>query len=176
MWAAAKKQWDFGKQYASDYIQTIKQEIDLAEKAAEVLQKWALSKRIIENPEQPINFSRKEIADLFGITGETVRNWERNGLISSDALGINNEKLYNNKDLERLRIVYMLRQAGYSISAIHHSISTYNSGQSNMVLTALNNPEYDELISVGDHWLHALWKLMDAAQKIPSIFNELETL
>jgi len=176
MWASAKKQWDLGKQCSHDYTKAIKQEYDLARKTADVLQNWANSKKATKFSEEQKSLSRKEIAELFGVTVEAVRNWERNGLIFSDMSGSNNEKLYTDVDMERVRVVYMLRQAGYSIAAIHHSISMYDRGQSNMVLPALNNPNPDDLISVGDRWLYELSKLMDAAQKIPSIFNEMKTL
>jgi len=176
MWAAAKKQWDLGKQYANDYIQVIEQEIDLAQKTADVLQKWASPEKIIKNFEGHKSLSRKEIAELLGITVEAVRNWERNYLISSDIKGQTGEVRYRGIDLDRLKVIYMLRQAGYSMTSIHHSISMYDKGQSDKVLTALNEPEPDDLISVGDRWLYELSKLMDAAQKIPPIFNEMETL
>lgn len=176
MWASAKKQWDLGTQRTHDYIQAIKQEYDLAQKTADVLQNWANPKKAIKISEGQKNFSRKEMAELFSVTVEAVRNWERNGLIFSVLSGNKNEKLYDDVDLERVRVVYMLRQAGYSISAIHHSISMYDKGQSNMVLPALNNPAHDDLVSVGDRWLYELSKLMDAAQKILPIFSEMEML
>jgi len=97
-------------------------------------------------------------------------------LISSDIKGQTGEVRYRGIDLDRLKVIYMLRQAGYSMTSIHHSISMYDKGQSDKVLTALNEPEPDDLISVGDRWLYELSKLMDAAQKIPPIFNEMETL
>lgn len=176
LWASAKKQWDIGTQHAYYYMQVIKQEYDLAQKTADVLQIWINPEKEMKLFDEQKNLSRKEVAELFGITVEAVRNWERNGLIFSDLSGSKNEKLYSNTDLERIRVVYMLRQAGYSIAAIHHSISMYERGQSNMALSVLNNPEHDELISVGDRWMYELSKLLDAAQKIPPIFEEMKML
>ena len=112
MWASAKKQWDLGKQCSHDYTKAIKQEYDLARKTADVLQNWANSKKATKFSEEQKSLSRKEIAELFGVTVEAVRNWERNGLIFSDMSGSNNEKLYTDVDMERVRVVYMLRQAG----------------------------------------------------------------
>jgi len=175
MWTSAKKQWSLGKQRAHEYIRVIQQEHDLAQKTAEILQNWANPQKEKKSNGQK-NFSRKEIAESLGVTVEAVRNWERNNLIFPSISGKNNEKLYDNENLERIRVVYMLRQAGYSIAAIHNSISMYDTGQLNMVLPALNVPNQDDLISVGDRWLHELSKLIDAAEKIPPIFKEMEIL
>lgn len=172
MWSSGKMQWDMGKRNARIYLQVVSQEFDLALKTADILQSWAdpHTKHIRTNHE---NLSRKAVAELFGITVEAVRNWERNNLISSDLKGPDDEVLYRGADLDRLKVIYMLRQAGYSIAAIHHSISMYDKGQSDQVVPALHEPEPDDLISVGDRWQYELSKLLAAAQKIPTLFDEL---
>lgn len=176
MWASAKKQWDLGKQCAHKYIQVIRQEHDLAQETAQILQNWANAQKEKIILDEQKYFSRKEVAELLGVTVEAVRNWERNSLIFPSSSGMNNEKLYNDKSMERIRVVYMLRQAGYSIAAIHNSISMYDIGQINMILPALNMPKQDDLISVGDRWLSELSELVDAAEKIPPIFLKMELL
>lgn len=176
MWASGKQQWSLGKENASKYIQVVKQEYALAKSAASILQTWAQPNTQPRPQKEQQYLSRKDVAATFGITIEAVRNWERNGLIYSESKGSKAEVLYNADDLERLNIIYMLRQTGYSIAAIHHSISMYDKGRVDKVVRALHEPEPDELISVGDRWQHELSRLYAAAQNIPPIFDELAAL
>jgi hypothetical protein len=69
----------------------------------------------------------------------------------------------------------MLRQAGYSISAIHRSMSSFDHKEGKNVVTSLHQPEQDELFSVGDRWLYELRKLENEGIQIPNIINQLIT-
>ncbi|SKC84601.1 helix-turn-helix domain-containing protein [Maledivibacter halophilus] len=120
--------------------------------------------------------SRKKVAEYLGVTVEAVRNWERNSLIVSDGIGGKGETLYSSDDLGRICAICMLLQVGYSIASIHRSISMYDKGHAELVAFTLNNPEYHNLISVGDHWLYELNKLMKAAQEIPLIIDEMKNI
>lgn len=176
----ASADWNIesGKKYARHYIYSIQFDMDIAEKASYTLEQWSdheVTNNIISPSEKQYN--RKEIAVLLGITSETVRNWERNELISSAKHGKNNERIFDNSDLERLRIIYMLRQAGYSISSIHRCLSMHDRGHIDLALPMLNDPVKEEdLLSIGDRLLFELKRLENAALKIPLIFDEMETL
>lgn len=164
-----------GKQYAYDYIKIIQNEIDIAEKIAQLLHKWAGLKHDISNSDNIEKlYTRKEVACLLGVTSEAIRNWERNDLIKSDKRGNKNAVLFNNIDLDRIQIIYMLRQTGYSMSAIHRCLMVYDKGQTELVVDALNKTNERELLSVGDCWLSELKNLEVAAEKIPLIFDKLE--
>ncbi|AAK81435.1 DNA-binding transcriptional MerR regulator [Clostridium acetobutylicum] len=164
-----------GKQYAQDYIKIIQNEIEIAEKTAQLLHKWAELKRDTDNSDSIEKFyTRNEVACLLGVTSEAVRNWERNDLIKSDKRGYRNAVLFNNIDLDRIRIIYMLRQTGYSMSAIHRCLMVYDKGQTELVVAALNKTDERELLSVGDCWLSELKKLESAAEEIPLIFDKLK--
>lgn len=170
MYASAKCQWDNGKQLAYKYIQTIQNEIDIAERTSNLLHDWKISN---DNILEIQYISRKKAAEYFGITTETVRNWERNNLIYPQGKNETGEITYSNVCLEKMQIVYMLRQAGFSMSAIHRSLDKETPDKA---LTALNNPSYEELVSVGDQWLIGLKRLINAAVQIPAIFSEMEKL
>jgi len=170
MYASARCQSDNGKQLANKYVQTIQYEIDIATLTANMLHEWKNSNN---NLLEGQFLSRKQVAEYFGITTETVRNWERNALICSCGKNEVGETTYSEGCLEKMRIVYMLRQAGFSMSAIHRSLDKETPEQA---LISLNNPTYDELVSVGDQWILGLKKLLNAAIQIPIIFLELEKL
>ncbi len=176
MWASGKKQWILGMEYAHIYLQVITNEYNIAKKTANILQNWTQPENPFASSKKEGYISRKDVANMLGITIETVRNWERNNLIFSNLKGEYGEALYKNTDLDRINIIYMLRQAGYSIVAIHHSLSMYDKGQMDMVLPALHIQAPEELISVGDRWQYELSKLLCAAKEIQPIFKEMMTL
>ncbi len=177
----ASSKWDIelAKKYALEYINSIELEIEIAQKTACTLKIWSNQEAVMGEviPCSKKEYNRKEISGLLGITSEAVRNWERNGLIITTKVGIKGEKLFDEVDLERIRIVYMLRQAGYSISSIHRCLSMYDKGYSNLILPVLNNPENrDELLSVGDRWLYELEKLKKASKEIPFFLENMQTI
>jgi DNA-binding transcriptional MerR regulator len=176
MWASAKQEWSSGKQKAKRYIQIIEREIEIARKTTSILNRWANTADQQKRSANINYLSRKEIADYFSITIETVRNWERNRLILSVKEGTKGERLYSSTDLDQISIIYMLIQAGFSIAAIQRCLAMHENGHTNEMIFALNNPKHEELVSVGDQWLHELVRLEKAAQVIPSIFDELTTL
>ncbi|MEM1486165.1 MerR family transcriptional regulator [Oscillospiraceae bacterium PP1C4] len=172
--AAANREIDRCSLYTEQYISAIQKEIETAQKTALILKRWADTEATSETG---ILYNRRQAAELFGTTTETIRNWERNGLILSNKLGSMSERLFDETDIERLRIIYMLRLAGYSMSAIHRSLSMYDEGYKNRVLSALNLPENGEdLLSVGDRWLNALYNLEHDAMQIPSILKQMEII
>jgi DNA-binding transcriptional MerR regulator len=172
--AMAKKQWDSALQYTDNYIKIIDREITMAQNAAEVLRRWAYQTKDKDIVVEERKLSRKEAASCLGVTVEAVRNWERNDLIISNGVGEKGETLYSGVDLERMCVISMLLQSGYSISSIHRSISMYDKGDTELAASALNNPECDDLISAGDRWLYELTKLMRAAKEIPQIMEEMK--
>ncbi len=174
LWAIAKKQWDAARQYTDCYVNIIEHEIETAQNAALMLRNWAIPTECKGNRFEVKTITRKETADYLGVTVETVRNWERNSLITSAGVGGKGETLYLNTDLGRMCVIFMLLQSGYSVASIHRSISMYDKGFMELVTPALNTPEQDELVSVGDRWLYELNKLMKASQKIPQIIEEIK--
>ncbi len=176
MWAIAKKQLDTALQCTDYYIKIINQEITTAQNAAQMLRNWINPSSDKESSLKKGKLSRKDVANYLGVTVESIRNWERNDLIASDGIGEKGETLYSDGDLGKMCIISMLLQAGYSIASIHRSISTYNKGHNELSISILNNPNHEDLVSVGDRWLYELNKLMKAAQKIPLIINEIKNL
>lgn len=172
--AAAKCEIGSCYLYTKEYISTIQKEIAIAKKTALILKRWVDTET---TPKTGILYNRRQAADLLGTTKEAIRNWERNGLILSNKSGTIGERIFDEADLERLRIIYMLRQAGYSMSAIHRSLNMYDGGYKNMVLTVLSRPESEEdILSVGDRWLNALRNLEHDAMQIPFILEHMKAI
>ncbi|PHV69765.1 transcriptional regulator [Sporanaerobium hydrogeniformans] len=169
-----------GRQETQAYIACINKEIDKAENTIHILQEWANDKGARVKKEKAKkevqSYTRKEMANLLGTTVEAVRNWERNMLIKTELRGKNNEVLFQDTDLNRMKIIYMLRQTGYSISAIHRCLAMYDKGQDKNLVGVLNTLEQEGLLSAGDAWNEQLKKVKQDAEKIPLLIEEMGQL
>lgn len=99
---------------------------------------------------------RSEAAKALGITSETLRTWERSGLISIKR-SANGYRVYSAADMERLNIIRTLRCANYSLSAILRLLRQLDRHAPQSVETILNTPEEGEtIVSVCDKLLLSL--------------------
>lgn len=172
----AVRDWDIDRAMtnARNHIALVEKEYAAALETIAILKQWADGQPL---PETGKLYTRKETAALIGVTPEILRNWERNGLLATLRSGANRTRIYRDADIARLRIIYMLRQTNYSISAIHRSLTLRDRGNTNGAIFALNKPEPDEEIpytSAGDHWLEALSATADLARKMIVILEELK--
>jgi DNA-binding transcriptional MerR regulator len=172
----ASEAWDLplAHRYAREYLALIETELAIARQTADVLEKWAKGAKHAASSR---THSRREMAELIGVTEESLRNWERNGLLRVPRVGPNRTRIYGEAERERLRVIYMLRQSGYSMAAIHHSLCRYDEGDSAGVTEALNEPEATEgatWTQVGDHWLEALEGARQGAEQILFLLDEAD--
>lgn len=109
---------------------------------------------------------RSDAAVALGVTVETLRNWERNGLVSIHRLQ-NGYRMYTSEDMERLLIIRTLRCANYSLCAILRLTGRLSLSRDIAVSEALNTPdESEEIVSVCDHLLFALMSAREDAQQM----------
>lgn len=169
----AMKLWELkaARRYTKDYIQLIDIEYEKAKEVIEILKKWADNCTVEESREV---YNRTEAAEIIGTTPEALRNWERNGLIVVPRIGKNKRRTYGQKEIERLRVIYMLRQSKFSMSAIYRCLIKFDTSCNEEALDALNNPDEEDVVWTGDHWLSVLEKTACKANEILSILDEIE--
>ncbi len=174
----AMREWDIPRAIEATqiYRDKINSEYQTARKTAQILQRWANRKtsRLSRN-----KYSHKQAAILLGVTPEVLRNWERNKLIQIPRTGKNQTRVYSDREIERLRIIYMLRQSKYSISAIYASLNQYDRGITQGMVEALNapgNPEDRSWVWVGDCWLKALKNNIKGALKVQALLEEIKNI
>ena len=63
------------------------------------------------------------VANLLGVHPETIRVWERNGIISPSRRG--RWRFYTNNDLKRLYFIKRLIEEGLNLPAIRHYLRLY---------------------------------------------------
>ena len=187
--ASSQEQIEEAKRFATLYITRIKTEIQLAYETELELKNWAYGKadRSISGLELSKSndrcrerangqLTRKTIAAWLDVTTESVRNWERNGLITPSGKTVNGEVYFIEADKKRLRLIYMLRQCGYSMSAIFRCMHLYDEGNKEDLVSALEGEGIQEILSAGDNWIKTLKEVYEAAMDIPQIIEQLEKL
>lgn len=74
-------------------------------------------------------FSVKDVVKKTGLTRETLRYYEKTGLLSPPQRGGNGYRQFTEQDLERLQFILMTKQAGFKIREIRELIGLKNSGE-----------------------------------------------
>ena len=99
---------------------------------------------------------RKEVSVYLGITMDTLRNWEMNGLLRVKRKE-NGYRVYTDDDIRRLKIIRSLKCANYSLEAILRMLNALSSGHPVNIQQILNTPNADDdIISVCDKLIVSL--------------------
>ncbi len=150
--ASATGDFDRAILLIQEYLRQIRQEQRNAEEAI------ALVGQLLSHGAQPHTqgLSRKEVSEALDISMDTLRNWERNGLLTVKRKN-NGYRLYTDEDIKRLKIIRSLRCANYSLEAILRLLRQLSKNPSTDVRAALNKPKRSEaIISVCDRLIASL--------------------
>jgi len=83
--------------------------------AMSILDKWFEQKTGDNN--KLVVIGRCQAAAEIGVSVDTLRNWERNGLFSV-ARNDQNQLAFSEWDMEKIRVIRLLRNCGYTISSL----------------------------------------------------------
>ena len=112
---------------------------------------------------------RKDVSLLLGITMDTLRNWEMNGLLKIKRKE-NGYRVYTDDDINRLKILRTLKCANYSLSAILRMLNALDVDYNVDIGNILNNPRKNEdIVSACD-------KLVVSLNAAKSNVNYIEQL
>ncbi|WP_163936798.1 Zn(2+)-responsive transcriptional regulator [Paraferrimonas sp. SM1919] len=64
-----------------------------------------------------------QLADKFAIKTDTLRFYEKHGLLAPSIRGANGYRLYNDKDEAKLRFILRAKSVGFSLNEIHELLS-----------------------------------------------------
>jgi DNA-binding transcriptional MerR regulator len=110
-------------------------------------------------------FGRKDTSLSLGVTKEVLRNWERNGLITVPRNSAGYRR-YGRKELGRLKIIYILRQANFSMVSILRMLQELDKGNMD-VRSSIDTPNAGEdIIRATDRYLYTLSEEEITVQKI----------
>lgn len=154
-----------------DYIKQIKQERDKAEEAIEIV-KQILSGGIQEKSPQCLK--RRQVSQVLGISMDTLRNWEMNGLLTVKRQE-NGYRIYTEEDIQRLKIIRTLKCANYSLEAILRLLQQISQNPGADIRMVLNTPkESDDIISVCDRLIISLSEAEQSSCKILEMLHHMK--
>lgn len=166
---SAEEKYDEAISLTKSYIYKVDEEISNAKEAVDITKKL-LKKSDINNN---VSLKRKAVSNLLGITMDTLRNWEMNGLlcIKRSEKGY---RIYNAQDIQRLRIIKSLRCANYSLSAILRMLNTLSNHPDADIHHLLNSPSSNEdIVSVCDQLIVSLIKAKKNAEMMIHLLDEM---
>ncbi|WP_040197112.1 MerR family transcriptional regulator [Candidatus Soleaferrea massiliensis] len=167
---AAQRNFTEAKLLAAQYKAAIRREQRNAEEAIESVHEILSGRRAAHHP--PLK--RQETADLLGISADTLRNWEMNGLLSVKRRQ-NGYRVYTDSDIRRLRIIRSLRCANYSLAAILRLLHALSENPQTDLRQAINTPrEDDDIISVCDRLLTSLRQAEQNAVEIQKQLDQMQ--
>ncbi len=169
---SAEYRFDEAIKLTEEYIHIAKQEKENAKEAAKICE------MLYRQPKaDDVLYKRAQAAKELGLTIDTIRNWEMNGLLTVKRMQ-NGYRVYDSNDIARLKIIRSLRCANYSLSAILRMLKKYDNGMDkNNILNILNTPENDEdIISACDKLIDSLEKAVKNAYEVISILKEIKQM
>lgn len=170
---SAQYRFDEAIELTWEYIRIAEQEIENAKEAAGISEMLYL--------QQPQNdgivYKRSQAAKELGLTIDTIRNWEMNGLLTVKRKQ-NGYRVYDSNDMNRLKIIRSLRCANYSLSAILRMLKKYDTGMDkNSILNILNTPDDEEdIVTACDKLIESLEKAIKNAYEVISMPTEIKQM
>ncbi len=150
--ASAAGDFDTALTLTREYLEQVKRERANAEEAIEIAAQILNG----ETGESTCALKRREVSEALGISMDTLRNWEMNGLLRVKRKQ-NGYRVYTDHEIRRLKIIRSLRCANYSLEAILRMLRQLSRNPNVDLKEALNTPEPDaDLIAVCDQLITSL--------------------
>ncbi|RPF47821.1 DNA-binding transcriptional MerR regulator [Hydrogenoanaerobacterium saccharovorans] len=154
-----------------NYIFSIETEIENANEAVKMVKELLRG----GNRKNSNTLKRKEVSDMLGITMDTLRNWEMNGLFKVKRRE-NGYRIYTDEDIRKLKIIRSLKCANYSLSAILRMMNALDKNAGVDINNVLNNPNPNEdIISVCDRLILSLGAAKQNAVAIKSMLFKMKS-
>ena len=167
---SANRDFDKALMFAEEYRSQIQREQINAEESIDIA-KQILSGESVKNT---LFFKRKEVSDYLDISMDTLRNWERNGLLQIKRKQ-NGYRAYTGDDIERLKMIRTLRLANYSLEAIFRMLKALEHNPQVNIKQILNTPQADaDIVSVCDRLIVSLRNAEKNAEKMINIILEMK--
>ncbi|MEE1255268.1 MAG: MerR family transcriptional regulator [Lachnospiraceae bacterium] len=167
---SAKRDFDRALMFAEEYRSQIQREQRNAEESI------GIAKQILsgKSAEHTFLLKRKEVSDYLDISMDTLRNWERNGLLQIKRKQ-NGYRSYTSDDIERLKMIRTLRLANYSLEAILRMLNALEHNPQIDMKQVLNTPQTDsDIVSVCDRLIVSLKDAEENAEKMITILLEMK--
>lgn len=169
---SAKGEFEKAVSLTEEYLEQLSEERSNAREAIQIV------KQILSDTEEisSLTMKRKEVSSYIGISMDTLRNWEMNGLLTVKRRE-NGYRIYTDSDIRRLKIIRSLRCANYSLESILRLLGQLSEDRDVDMEAVLNTPKQsDDIISVCDRLIVSLSEAEKNARKILNILEEMRIL
>lgn len=134
--ASADGDFDAAILLIHEYLEQLVQERINAEEAIEIVKQLLSGSAGLCTK----RLKRKEVSEALGISMDTLRNWEMNGLLTVKRKE-NGYRVYTEDDIRRLKVIRSLRCANYSLEAILRLLQQLSQNPDTDIRAALNTPK-----------------------------------
>jgi len=143
------------REKAVAYQEQIEAERQQAEDAVDYLEQWMAGEDETASPAAPMTIG--QAAERLCLTRDSLRSWERDGLLTVPRNPENGYRQYMPEEIGRLLVIRVLVNAGYSHMAILRLMLRLDSGEAVDSREVLDTPRADEeIFHVTDRWLTTL--------------------
>ncbi len=162
---------DVSLEFAYQYLAQVQAEQAHAETAVTILEQWAEG-QAVDMGKRPLQIS--QVAKKLDVSTDKLRNWERNGLLTVPRNPENGYRLYTAVEISRIQVIRVLRQAGYSLTAVLRMLIQFDAGQRDHLREVLDtvDPEED-IYYITDNWLTTL---AEVNQRAHAIIQQLQIM
>jgi DNA-binding transcriptional MerR regulator len=164
---------NFGQAMEAAYAYLIQVQAERAQAEAAIVfvERW-INGVPMEVRGKPLSIG--QVAELIGLSRDTLRDWERNGLLTVPRNPYNNYRRYGSEEIGRLRVIRMLREAGYSLMAILGLMIELDRGKRENLRQIIDTPREDsDILFIADRWLSTL---AEEEVRANAIINQLEKM
>ena len=168
----ASRDWNLEayRQTAARYLQAVNEDIQRAEIAVNIVMD-----KLQETEDMELAYTKKQAAELVGVTSEAVRNWERNGLFRQRAQY--EKRFYSQQELNRMYVIRLLLDNGYSMMAVRSFFGEYDRGGRERAMLQLLEPgENENLIYRADRYMETLIETQEKARQLCALADEMEAV
>jgi DNA-binding transcriptional MerR regulator len=156
---------------AYQFLAQVQAERAYAETAVTFLEQWARGQDV-DTTKRPLSIGAA--AARLAVSADMLRNWEQNGLLTVPRNPQNGYRLYGAPEIGRIRVIRMLRQAGYSMMAILRMLRQFDAGETENLRQALDTPDPEEdIYYISDNWLTTL---AAAEQRAVAIIRQINAM
>jgi DNA-binding transcriptional MerR regulator len=164
---------DLGGALATAYahLALVRAEIARSEAAVDLVRHWAAG-RPVDSALQPLRI--RQASQLLSCSADMLRNWERSGLLTVPRDPRSGYRQYGQAEISRLRIIRMLRTAGYSTLSILRMLHQLDRGAQGDIQQMLDAVPPDEEIEYAtDRWIHTLQIQLDISLQVVDLIEAM---
>ena len=164
----ASAEWNLAayERESANYLKAVEEDLERTRKAIAIC-----TGQMGKEEGEEVRYSKRQADAMTGVTSETIRNWERNGLLGQ--FEPYERRQYGQALLNRMYVIRLLLDTGYSMMVIRSFVQAYEQGRREEAEQLLISPEKEELSCRSDRYLEELTNLRGKAARLRQMKSEM---